>query len=212
MEKIKAYAEADAEDPIKLFDMMAPLYFNMCPIIPKPFSEMLLSASGSKINSLLVRAYLQDRHSIPKATETEAFQGALSFAVPGLYSNCFKIDIASLYPNIIVTYSVYDNEKDPKGYLLELVKTFKESRLQLKKLANETGDPLYKQMDTTTKGILNSFYGFFSASGLNFNSPECGSFITAKGREILEYTIKWASGKDASEFIKNGEAEDDECA
>lgn len=212
-EKIKAYAEADAEDPIKLFDMMAPLYFNMCPIIPKPFSEMLLSASGSKINALLVRAYLQDKHSIPKATPTESFQGALSFAVPGLYANCFKIDIASLYPNIIINYSVYDNEKDPKCYLLELVKTFKDNRLKLKKLASETGDPLYKQMDTTTKGILNSFYGFFSAAGLNFNSPECGSFITARGREILEYTIKWASGKDASEFIKTEEEDEEgECA
>ena len=207
--KIKLYAEADAEDPIKLFDMMSPLYFNMCPMIPKPFSEMLLSASGSKINALLVRAYLQDKHSIPKATPTEQFKGALSFAVPGIYSNCFKIDVASLYPNIIVNYSVYDKDKDPKGYLLELVKIFKENRLKLKKLAAETGDPLYKQMDTTTKGILNSFFGFFSASGLQFNSPECGSFITAKGREILEFTIKWASGKDASEFIQQEEQLDD---
>ena len=210
--KIKEYAEADAEDSLKLFDMMAPLYFNMCPYFPKPFSEILLSASGSKINSMMVRAYLQDRHSIPKATATENFKGALSFAVPGVYSNCFKIDVASLYPNIIVSYSVYDIDKDPKGYLLELVKIFKENRLKLKKLAAETGNPLYKQMDTTTKGILNSFFGFFSASGLNFNSVECGSFITAKGREILEFTIKWASGKDASEFIKQEESEDDECA
>lgn len=210
--KIKTYATEDAEDAIKLFDHMAPLYFNMCPMIPKPFSEMLLGASGSKINSLLVRAYLQDKHSIPKATPTEAFQGALSFAVSGIYNNCFKIDIASLYPNIIVNYEVFDIDKDPKGYLLELVKSFKESRLKLKKLAAETGDPLYKQMDTTTKGILNSFFGFFSAAGLNFNSPECGSFITAKGRELLGVTIKWASGKEVSEFVneQEGEIEDAE--
>lgn len=207
--KIKDYAESDAEDAIKLFDHMAPLYFNMCPMIPKPFSEILLGASGSKINSLLVRAYLQDKHSIPKATPTEAFQGALSFAVSGIYNNCFKIDIASLYPNIIVNYEVFDIDKDPKGYLLELVKSFKESRLKLKKLAAETGDPLYKQMDTTTKGILNSFFGFFSAAGLNFNSPECGSFITAKGRELLGVTIKWASGKDVSEFVKEEEEIED---
>jgi DNA polymerase elongation subunit (family B) len=207
--KIKDYAESDAEDAIKLFDHMAPLYFNMCPMIPKPFSEILLTASGSKINALLVRAYLQDKHSIPKATPTEAFQGALSFAVSGIYNNCFKIDIASLYPNIIVNYEVFDIDKDPKGYLLELVKSFKESRLKLKKLAAETGDPLYKQMDTTTKGILNSFFGFFSAAGLNFNSPECGSFITAKGRELLGVTIKWASGKEVSEFVHEGEEEDE---
>lgn len=212
-EKIKAYAEADAEDPIKLFDMMAPLYFNMCPMIPKPFSEILLSASGSKINSMMVRAYLQDGHSLPKADETRKFAGALSFAVPGVYSNTFKIDLSSLYPSIMIEYEVYDDKKDPQGYLLQLVKTFRAKRLEYKRLAAETGDSYWQQLDTTAKGILNSFYGFCGASGLLFNSMDCAEFITAKGREILEYTITWASGQDPSKFIYNDEdGEVDETA
>lgn len=210
--KIKAYAEADAEDPIKLFDMMAPLYFNMCPMIPKPFTEILLSASGSKINGLMLRAYLQDKHSLPKASEVHKFKGAISFGIAGIYKNAFKIDLSSLYPSIIINYSVYDSDKDPKGYLLSLVKTFRSNRLELKKKAAETGDSYWQQMDTTTKGLLNSFYGFLSAQGLAFNSPECAEFITAKGREILAYTIKWASGKDVSEFVQEGVEEEDESA
>jgi DNA polymerase I len=212
-EKIKSYAEADAEDPIKLFDHMAPLYFNMCPMIPKPFTEILLSASGSKINALMTRAYLQDGHSIPKATEVKPFLGAISFAVPGIYNNCFKIDVASLYPNIIVQYEVYDREKDPNAYLLELVKTFKANRLKLKKLAAETGDELYKQMDTTTKGILNSFYGFLSAQGLNFNSPELAAFVTEQGRNIITTAVKWASGEPIDKYWSaKVQSEDDDDA
>lgn len=198
--KIKAYGQADSEDPIRLWDMMAPLFYNMCPMIPKPFTEILLTASGSKINALMVRAYLQDKHSIPKATEIAKLQGAISFAIPGIYSNCLKIDIASLYPNVIVQYEVYDKKKDPKAYLLKLVETFKQRRLELKRLAAETNDELYKQMDTTTKGILNSFYGFLSTQGVPFNSPESAAFITAKSREILSETIKWASGNDVSKY------------
>ena len=199
--KIKQYAIDDAEDAVKIWDYMGPLYFNMAPMIPKPFTEILLSASGSKINGMMLRAYLQDRHSIPKADETKKYEGAISFAVPGIYSNCFKIDLASLYPSIMIEYEVFDDRKDPKGYLLHFVKTFREKRLEYKRLAAETNDNYWKELDTTAKGILNSFYGFTGTAGLNFNSMDCAEFITAKGREILSYTIKWASGKDLSEFI-----------
>ena len=210
MLKIKQYAIDDAEDAVKIWDYMGPLFFNMGPMIPKRFSQILLTASGSKINSMMVRAYLQDKHSLPKATPVEKFKGATSFAVPGIYNNCFKIDIASLYPNIILSFGLYDKEKDPKKYLLELVKIFKENRLKLKRLALETGDDTYKQMDTTTKGILNSFYGFLGANGLIFNSPSIAEYITAKGREILDTTIHFFSGKRTTDFVQEESEEENE--
>ena len=205
--KICQYAIEDAEDSIKLWDYMGPLYFHLCPNIPKPLSEILLSASGSKINALMVRAYLQDGHSIPKADVMKKFEGALSFAIPGIYQNCFKIDLAALYPSIMIQYEVYDHEKDPRGYLLELVKIFRAKRLEYKRLAATTGERIWIEMDTTAKSVLNSFYGFCGATGLNFNSFECASFITEKGRDILEYTIKWASGEDLDKFIEKEEEE-----
>lgn len=193
--KIKQYAIDDAEDPVKLWDLMGSLYFNMTQMFPKPLTEILLSASGSKINGMLCRAYLQDRHSIPKANESSKFQGALSWGKPGIYRNVKKVDAVSLYPSIIIQYEVYDAEKDPKGYLLELVKIFRSKRLEYKKLAAETGDSYWKEMDTTAKAILNSFFGFFGCPGLNFNSYACADFITATGREILEKAIQWATSK-----------------
>lgn len=209
MVKIKQYAIDDSEDAVKIWDHMGPLYFNMATMMSKPFSKILLSASGSKINGMLVRAYLQDGHSIPKADEVKKFQGAISFAVPGVYSNAFKIDLEALYPNIQLAYEVVDLEKDTKGYILELIKTFKNKRLEYKKLAADTGDNYWVEMDTTAKGILNSFYGMQGAPGLNFNSFDCAEFITAKGREILEYTIKWASGNPLSQYITT-ESQDEE--
>lgn len=207
--KIKQYAIDDAEDSVKVFDHMGTLYFNMAQMIPMPFSEILLSASGSKIDGLMIRAYLQDGHSLPKSDEMQKYEGAISFCVPGIYSNCFKIDLASLYPSVMIEYEVYPEEKDPKGYLLQFVKAFRGKRLEYKKLAAETGDSYWHEMDTTAKGILNSFYGFCGTNGLLFNSLSCAEFITAKGREILEYTIKWASGKELKEFITEDEVADE---
>ena len=193
---IKAYCVDDADDAIKLWDLMGPLFFFTCQMVPKPFNKVILGASGSQINSMMMRAYLQDRHSLPKTTEIKSFEGALSWGQPGIYNNVMKVDVASLYPSIILQYEVYDKEKDPKAYLLTLVKKFRANRLEYKRLAAETGLQSYKDMDTAAKGILNSFYGFFAASGLSFNSMACAEFITAKGREILEKAIVWATGKE----------------
>lgn len=200
--KIVNYCKDDADDPIKLWDKMGPLFFHMAPMIPKTFQEIVLGASGSKLNALMVRAYLQDRHSIPKATPVEKFEGAVVFGIPGIYSNCFKIDLAALYPSIMIEYEVFDADKDPKGYLLELVKTFRTKRLEYKRLAKETGLQLYSDMDNCSKSILNSFYGFTGATGLNFNSLACASFIAEKGREILEYTIEHFSSIKFEDFKK----------
>lgn len=198
--KIKAYCIDDSDDSIKLWDLMGSLFFYTSQMVPKSFSKVLLTASGSQINSMMMRAYLQQGHSLPKASETNKFEGALSWGKPGMYNNVAKFDCAAMYPSIIIAHEVYDKEKDPNAYLLTLVKEFKKNRLEYKRLAAETGLQHYKDMDTAAKGILNSFYGFYGATGLSFNSPKCAEFITAKGREILRVAITWATGKQFEEI------------
>lgn len=209
--KIKAYAVDDSDDSLTIWDTMGGVFFHLAPIIPKPFQDIIFTASGSQINALMTRAYLQDGHSIPKADEAKKFEGAISFAVPGIYENCFKIDLTALYPSIMVEYEVYDEDKDPNGYLLQLVKTFREKRMYYKKLAKDTKEQIYTDMDNCYKGIVNSFYGFCGAPGLLFNSLKCAEFITRTGREILLYTIKWASGMNDTEIeLMLGKNEEEE--
>lgn len=189
--KIKAYAKDDGDDALKLYDLMSAPYFYMNQSIPKCFQQMILSASGSQINSLLVRSYLQDGHSIPKADYTSDFMGAISQGSPGIYNNCFKVDVSSLYPSIILQYQLYDKDKDPNANFLKFVDYFTTERLKNKKLAEETKDPYYLNLSNAQKILANSGYGFTSSKGLNFNSPHIAEFITRKGREILTRTMEW---------------------
>ena len=193
-EKICKYAEEDAEDPVKLWDYMGAAKFFWCQKVPKPFSELLLSATGSQINSMMLRSYLQEGHSIPKADETVEYQGAISLGVAGIYTNCIRWDVASLYPSIILQYNVMDIDKDPKGNFLNIVGSLTKTRLEHKKLAKETGSKYYNDLQESEKIGINSAYGFLGARGLNFNCPEAADFITAKGREILLQGINWATG------------------
>jgi DNA polymerase I len=195
-EKIKSYATFDADDSLSLYDLMVPALFYSAQMIPKPFQLITESAEGGKINSIMLRSYLQQKHSVPKADIKVPFEGAISYGSPGIYKNCWKLDVASLYPSIMIEHKIYDPEKDPKGYFLELVKTLTEERLKNKALAKQTGDSYYKHLEQSQKITINSCYGFLAAQGLSFNSPKLAAEITKIGREILKQAIKWSTGKE----------------
>jgi DNA polymerase, archaea type len=194
-EKIKKYAMHDADDALALYDLMVPAYFYLNQSVPKSFQSMITSASGSQINSLLVRSYLQEGQTLPKTSEANKFEGAISFGNPGVYSNVFKVDVASLYPSIMLEHQIYDKFKDPSKNFLKMVNYFTEERLNNKKLAKEKNDRYYKDLSEAQKIVINSAYGMMGASGLLFNSPSNASFVTRKGREILQTAIDWAKAE-----------------
>ena len=134
MEKIKAYAEDDADDSLALYDLMVAPTFYLTQSIPKPFQLVTESATGSQINSLLVRAYLQNKESVAKASDLseETVEGGISFAVPGIYKNVFKVDIKSCYPSQILRFKLYEESKDPHAYYFQLVEYFTLQRFEYK--------------------------------------------------------------------------------
>ena len=78
-EKIKQYAKEDADDSLNLFYLMSPAYFYYSQSVSKPFQEIILGATGSQINNIMIRAYLQQGHSIPKASKPEPYEGGNFF-------------------------------------------------------------------------------------------------------------------------------------
>jgi len=193
--KIIQYGEDDAEDPIKIYDLMIAPFFYLTSYIPKPFQHMIESASGSQINSLMVRSYLQDGYSVSKTSETFAFEGAISFGNSGIYSNVEKVDVSALYPSIMRQYKIYPKEKDYNKNFLMMLEYFTLDRLANKKKAKETGEKYYKDMEQVAKIFINSCYGFMGASGLNYNYCEGAAEVTRYGREIVTKAVNWAKEK-----------------
>lgn len=207
-EKIKQYASDDAEDSLVLFDKMAPSFFYLTQMVPKTFQEIINGASGSQLNSILVRSYIQDGHSIPKASQTKHFGGGISHGVPGIYRNVFKVDVSSLYPSIIRQYKLYSKIKDPNGYFLYMAETLTKERLKNKALGKNS--KYHYDLEQSQKIIINSLYGLTNAPGLNFNDPKIGDFVTEKGRDIIDSACIWATCKDSAGWGWKGLAEEDE--
>lgn len=205
--KIKEYCKHDADDSLALYDLMGASLFYLTQSVPKPYQVMLESATGSQINAMMVRSYLQEGHSIAKTSDIRGFQGAISLGNPGIYKNSIKWDVASLYPSIILQYKVFDQNKDPEENFLKIMKTFTEERLKNKALAKTS--KYHDDLQSSQKIVINSGYGFLGAAGLNYNSIECADFVTRKGREILQTAIEWATGSKYEEPAKPTEEQDD---
>lgn len=192
--KFIEYCQDDGDDALALFDLMIPAYFYLNQSIPMTLQQIINRASGAQVNSFMVRSYLQEGHSIARASDTIKFQGAISFGNPGVYSNVYKVDVASLYPSIIRQYEVFDKTKDPKGHFLKMTHILTEERLKNKALG-AAGDVDAKMLEKAQKIFLNSGYGFLGAPGLNYNSPKNASLVTKYGRDIVEIAIEWATGE-----------------
>jgi len=201
-EKIKRYGEHDSDDALALYEKMIPQFFLLANMVPKPFCDMILRASGGQINSMIVRAYCQKGHSLPRTSPKGPFKGGISDGYPGIYRNLFKIDIASEYPSIMIQYDVCDEEKDPLRIFPSMVKYFLDERSKNKKKFKDTGDLNFHYLEQTQKIVCNSFYGLLSTPGLLFNSPDLGSFVTEMGRECLKQAVHWATGE---EFVEKDE-------
>lgn len=202
---IKRYCIDDSDDSLALWDLMVPPFFYLARSIPKSFQAIIESASGSQLNSIMLRSYLQDAHSLPQTSEAQPFEGAVSDGFPGIYSNVFKIDVASLYPNIMLQYEIYDKEKDPQKNLLKILKSFTDERLKNKKLAKETNDLKFKHLEQSQKIVINSVYGFLGSRGLLFNSPSNAALVTSHGRDIIKKTVLWATGKEYIERVEEND-------
>lgn len=192
--KIKAYAIDDADDAMSLYDLMIPSYFYVTQSVSKTFQQIMNSATGSQLNNVMVRSYLQNGHSIAKASEIIPIKGGISFAVPGVYRNLYKIDIKSCYPSQILRFKLHDKKKDPLANFYNMVHYFTYKRFDYKKSYKETGDIYYKNLDASAKEFINSAYGLCTTPGLNYNANDIGAKITHESREVIDMALSWASG------------------
>lgn len=209
-EKIVKYAIDDSDDAVNLYNLMIPSYFYMCQSLPIPFEEMMQGATGKWMNSIVLRSYLQEGHSIPEANDKIYVHGGISFGNPGLYKNVMKVDVTSLYPSCILTYGIYPTKKDPDQNFLKMVRFFTEERIRNKKKFKETGDSYYDGLQAAQKIAINSSYGMLGTNGLQFNDFTAANDVTLKGRSVLRKSIKWASGQDVGYWFKDYDYSKDE--
>jgi len=183
------YALQDAKSTSELMDLIVQSEFYLTTMIPDTFQDILLSGSASKINMLLITEYIQSGYSVPLPPTDEASYvgGFVELRRAGLFENVAKIDVASLYPSIMLNEKIAP-EVDDLGIFLTHLKSLTSKRLELKQLAQTCEEhlkPYYQGLEKAYKIIINSFYGYMGTPGMNFTDFNQASRVTEIGRELI---------------------------
>jgi len=165
--------------------------------------------------SLHRHGYVADTHPQPPEDAEPAPGGLVLESTPGIYHNVAVFDFKSLYPSIILTFSIDPlaanvvlndlsnaQQVDPKGSEkiikgpagLEFAKQYAilPTIIQELWLAREKAK---KSKDATlshaVKIIMNSFYGVLGSPGCRFYDPRLAGSITRIGHWILNFSRKF---------------------
>jgi len=161
------------------------------------FYEYLRMIAGVKIeetmmNSRVIESLLMRNGIKPMPTKNyaiqdkESFEGAIVLSPPaGIHNNAGVIDLAALYPNIIVGFNV---SPDVDGVVPHVIKTVMEEREKLRalKLAGKADD-VTKNKEVVLKYLANSFYGVIGWDRFRLYNKEQAAFVTKTGRELNVY-------------------------
>lgn len=188
-ETLHKYALDDVRETRAISTLLSPSYFIQAQIFPFPYQNVILKGNATKIDALLLREYLAQRHAIPAPSEgKEVIGGYTDIRIQGVIRNVLHCDVTSLYPSIMLIYGCFP-QKDELHLFPTLLQDLKDFRVQAKALArkaeNEEARSYFEALQATFKILINSFYGYLGTEGMHFNDFEAANRVTAKGRELI---------------------------
>jgi DNA polymerase, archaea type len=181
-DRVKEYLVFDLEDTKLLADFLLPVIWYQMAYVPNLSFQMMAVASpalkAQKVHQSLIPGIE------PEADDQVGFDGGkVELLASGLHSDVAKIDVASLYPSIMLNYGIC-SRKDPEHRFLGWLQYLTRERLRLKELAKK-GDKSANFKQNAMKILINGSYGFLGTGFYTFNDYEAAALVTAYGRKIL---------------------------
>jgi DNA polymerase, archaea type len=199
-ERLFEYALDDAREARALAAVLAPSYFVQAQIFPFTYQGAVLRGNATKIDALMMRAYLRGGHSIPAPAEPAPVAGGYTeIRRCGVAHNVLHCDVTSLYPSLMLQYR-HAPTSDRLGVFLKLLGDLRSFRIQAKALAREATGGERNNLDAlqqTFKILINSFYGYLGFGLGHFNDFAAANAVTARGRKLIQRAIDQLEAADA---------------
>ncbi len=201
-ETLKKYAMDDARETRAIAEILSPSYFYQTQLVPYSYQNCVVRGNATRIDAMLVAAYLEKEQSVPVPEPSRSFAGALTEAFEsGVFENVWHCDIRSLYPSIILAENWIPKRDSLKIFTFFLEK-LREFRLQAKDAEKSAKSADQKEylysLQSTFKILINSFYGYLGFSQGTFNDYTMAESVTSTGRSILSSMVKFLKDNKAN--------------
>lgn len=192
-DSLAANLHSECLDIATLSSHLTPSYVFQSRMVPLSFDALLRAGSAAKIELMMLREYIRQKHSVPKTqTGTQHSGGYTDIFVTGILPNVLSADIESLYPSIMLTQNIKPSS-DELGTFTQLLQVLTTSRLEAKRRMKSTQDPRQRQsidaFQSSLKILVNSFYGYLGYARGLFNDFEQADRVTTIGQEFLRTII-----------------------
>ena len=190
-ELLYSYNMDDVRETEAIFNILGYPWFLQTRIFPYSFQNCPLRGNATRINSLFMREYLRQEHSVPCRTEESiAFEGGYTELLKeGVCGPVVHCDVASLYPSLMLIYRLKP-AKDVLGLFLPMLAELRRFRLEAKQAARDSATveerQYFESLQQVFKILINSFFGYLGAPLHNFSDPEVAAEVTRLGRVTIK--------------------------
>ncbi len=197
-ETLYRYALDDVRETRRLSDLLSQSYFIQAQIFPYSFQNTIVRGNATKINSLFIREYLRQHHSLPAPpiVSKEFAGGYTDIFMEGVVNNVVHCDVTSLYPSIMLSRELRP-PTDTLDIFLPLLRDLRTFRIDAKRLSQQAPSKeeraYFQALQTAFKILINSFYGYLGTPFSNFADFRIAGEITDIGRQLLKQMIDWLS-------------------
>jgi DNA polymerase elongation subunit (family B) len=159
-------------------------------MLPMSYGKVARTGPAAKIEALLVREYLRQRHALPRPQRGNQLRGGYTdIFVTGVLSPVVYADVESLYPSIMLQYDVRPGT-DELGLFQRFLRSLTDMRLDAKRRM-QAADTIKERgaldaQQGSYKILINSFYGQLGFSRALFNDFAEADRVAATGQDILK--------------------------
>jgi len=199
-DELMKYALDDIIETERLATLLSQSTFHQATILPYSYQNVSVRGNATKIDALLIREYLRNRHAIPMPGESKSFEGAYAdMFEEGVLLNVYHCDVRSLYPSLMLVNDIRPASDDLGVFIqmLDKLRSFRfEAKDAMKAATTEDERNYYDALQSTFKILINSFYGYLGFSMGHFCDFDKAGEVTSRGRELLKKMIVWLEESD----------------
>ncbi len=184
----------DVREVRSISAFLSPSHFHLAQMCPLSFGAVARTGSASKIELLLLREYIRQKHSVPRPQVGSQTTGGYSdIFLVGLIPHVIHADIESLYPSIMLKDDIKP-ASDELNVFQTILKDLTTKRLdakhRLRASHTETERANYDALQSSLKILINSFYGYLGYGRGLFNDYEQADRVTRAGQEFVRSIMK----------------------
>ena len=201
--KLLDYALDDVRETEKIAALLSGSNFYMTRMMPYTYAQTSRLGPAAKIEALMVREYLKEKHALPKPEIGQQHMGGFTEVfLKGVLGPIVYADVESLYPSIMLSYNICPKSDERKIFpriltdLKDLRFTAKKKAKDEKEKGNEAEANNFDAMQSSFKILINAMYGYLGFSIGIFNDYEEADRVTTTGQEIARKMIKEFESRD----------------